>query len=63
MNLQRNPAVKNKVWDKITGLHNQFEEEKGQRGLKAGETARKRLLQKEKTLEDLHSLGLENLIL
>ena len=63
LNLERNPGMKTKVWDRITSLHNQFEEEKGQQGLKAGETARKRLLRKEKSIEEAHNIGLDNLIL
>jgi len=39
-NLQRMPGYKNKIWEKITDLHNQFEEQKGCEGLRAGEIAR-----------------------
>ena len=38
------PAFKNKVWEKITSIHSQYEEEKGLRGIQAGELARRRLI-------------------
>lgn len=44
--LQKMPAYKNKVWDKISAMHNEYEEEKGMQGLRAGEEARKRLRDK-----------------
>ena len=39
-NLQRMPGFKNKIWDRVTEMHNNFEEEKGFNGLRAGEMAR-----------------------
>ena len=38
------PGFKQKVWEKISTLHNQYEEEKGSDGIKGGEIARQRLL-------------------
>lgn len=39
-NLERMPGYKNQIWNKITDMHNRFEEQKGQDGLRAGEIAR-----------------------
>ena len=36
-NLKRMPRYKNKVWDKITGMHQRLEEERGHMGIEAGE--------------------------
>ena len=36
-NLKRMPAFKDKVWQKVVDMHNQFEEERGQQGLLAGQ--------------------------
>lgn len=39
-NLKRMPGYKNKVWEKVINMHNQYEEEKGIQGIIAGELAR-----------------------
>lgn len=62
-NLQRMPGYKNKIWERVTEMHNQFEEEKGFNGLKAGEMARQRLQIKLKNKEMSAERGLENIIL
>lgn len=57
------PAYKNKVWEKISAMHSQYEEEKGYQGLRAGEDARRRLVDKQKINESKESNNLEDLIL
>jgi hypothetical protein len=42
-NLKRMPGYKNKVWEKVMTMHNQYEEDKGIQGIIAGELDRKRL--------------------
>ena len=61
--LQRMPGYKNKVWEKISNLHNQFEEEKGMDGINAGRVARKRFIQQTKEREDKYQKSLDALIL
>ena len=60
--LQKMPGYKNRVWEKISNMHNQYEEEKGLQGLKAGEIARKRLIEKTKRTENDEQTGLDELI-
>ena len=60
--LQKMPAYKNKVWDKISAMHNEYEEEKGMQGLRAGEEARKRLRDKLKGQDEAEAAGLDGLI-
>ena len=61
-NLKRMPGFKNKVWETVTGLHNQYEQEKGEKGVRAGEVARDRLLLKQQQQEQDTGRGLEKLI-
>jgi NOL1/NOP2/fmu family ribosome biogenesis protein len=49
--MQKMPNFKAKVWDKISHLHSQIEEEKGTQGIAFGEQARQRLRLK-KNLEE-----------
>ena len=42
-NLKRMPAFKNKVWNRVTELHNRIEDERGEAGIQAGEIFRQRL--------------------
>ena len=56
------PAYKNKVWEKISTMHNEYEEEKGYQGLRAGEDARRRLVDKQKLNESKELNNLEDLI-
>ena len=56
------PGYKNRVWEKISNIHNQYEEEKGMQGLRAGEEARKRLIEKQKITEKAEDEGLDDLI-
>ena len=60
--LQKMPGYKNKVWEKISNMHNQYEEEKGLQGLRAGEEARKRLMDKTKKMENAEQKCLDELI-
>jgi len=62
-NLKRMPGFKNKVWERIVGMHNQHEQEKGERGLLAGQGARRRLQDKQRELQSRGKDGLENIIL
>ena len=41
--MQRMPAYKKKVWEKISVMHSEFEEQKGEMGIMYGDLARKRL--------------------
>jgi hypothetical protein len=61
-NLKRMPGFKNKVWETVTGLHQQYEQEKGEKGVRAGEVARERLLLKQQQVEQDTGKGLEKLI-
>ena len=56
------PGYKNRVWEKISNIHSQYEEEKGMQGLKAGEEARRRLIEKQKNTEKAADEGLDDLI-
>ena len=56
------PAFKNKVWEKITTINSQYEEDKGIRGIQAGHIARLRLIEKKKMDEEVYNQGLEDLI-
>lgn len=60
--LQKMPSYKNKVWEKISLMHNQYEEEKGMQGLRAGDEARKRLRDKLKNQEEQEAANLDGLI-
>ena len=62
-NLKRMPGFKNKVWERIVDMHNHHEQEKGERGLLAGQGARRRLQDKQRELQSRGKDGLENIIL
>lgn len=62
-NLKRMPNFKNKVWERIVGMHNQYEQEKGERGVQAGHSARRRLVDKQRELQEKGKKGLEDIIL
>ena len=49
------PAFKNKVWEKITTINSQYEEDKGIRGIQAGHIARLRLIEKKKMDEEVYN--------
>ena len=57
------PQFKNKVWDKVTALHHQIEEERGELGIQAGEIFKQRLQEKKKRQTEDESKCLEQLIL
>ena len=46
------PGYKNKVWEKISNMHSQYEQDKGEQGLQAGRVARKRFMHKIKDEEE-----------
>ena len=62
-NLKRMPNYKNKVWNKVSNIHQRIEEENGNVGVAAGEAFKKRLMQKERHEKKQEEINLENLIL
>ena len=42
-NLKRMPVFKNRVWERIVDMQQQCERERGERGLLAGQVAKRRL--------------------
>lgn len=60
--MQRMPNYKNKVWEKISQIHNTYEEQKGAQGMLCGELAKQRLAKKEREEEEKFEKGLEALI-
>ena len=63
MNLERNPTVKNKVWQQLIEFNQQMDIEKGQKGLLAGQLAKQRLKQKEIEDAEEHERLLDQMIL
>ena len=62
-NLERYPALKNKVWQQLNDFHLQLEQDKGHKGMLAGEMARQRLIQKQKDEEEAYNLNIDNMVL
>lgn len=62
-NLERNPTVKNKVWNQLSDFHQQLENDKGLKGLLAGQQAKKRLLSKERTEAEEEEKKIDQMVL
>ena len=62
-NLKRMPGYKNKIWERIVDMHSTHEIAKGDRGLLAGQAARRRLQDKQKEQMEKAKKGLEDIIL